>query len=162
MNTLVLQARFLCRLRNSIQLALLIATLHIIPISVRAEVETENCARPPRFAAQRGISRSLVSTSERFQSGLVLFPLNQDGSRREALQLPSWTSAGRLGPFVATERGDIFVAPVPNVNTLSNPPERQNWIYRVDTDTGELKPFVEIPVEIIPSQQNPYGILGLA
>ncbi len=120
------------------------------------------CARPPTFALNRGIRMPLVSTSDRVRSGMVIFPMQPDGSRGPPLQLPSWTRAGRLGPFVGDAEGNLYVAPVPNVNTLENPPEQQNWIYKVRTSDGELELFAKIPVVHPPSQQNPYGLLGLA
>ncbi|MBX7143373.1 MAG: hypothetical protein K1X79_02895 [Oligoflexia bacterium] len=127
-----------------------------------AQDDAQNCARPPQFATQRGIKRSFVSTSERFRTGIVLFPVSDDGKTGEAIQLPSWTTVGRLGPFVTRENGDIIVGPVPNVNTLQNPPERQTYLYRIRSNDGQLEEFTRLPADKIPSQNNPYGVLGLA
>lgn len=124
--------------------------------------KVDGCAKTPAFALKLGISKPLISTADRMRSGLLMFPSLPDGTLGKALQLPSWTSAGRLGPFVGDERGNITVAPVPNVNTLENPPERQNWLYRVSSEDGQLDVFAKIAVEHMPSQQNPYGIIGLA
>ena len=78
-----------------------------------------------------------------------------------ALQLPSWTRAGRLGAFVVTETGDIFVIPVPSVNTLQNSFPLQNTLYRITNAEGNLEEFLKLPVSTIPSQSNPYGLVGL-
>lgn len=96
------------------------------------------------------------------RTGISLYQQNADGSMSQPLQLPSWTSAGRLGAFIVDQLGNIFVVPVPNVNTLENPPEKQNWIYKIDSTTGELAVFAKLPVAVLPSQLNPYGLLGLA
>jgi hypothetical protein len=96
------------------------------------------------------------------RTGISLYQQNPDGSMSKPLQLPSWTSAGRLGGFVVDQLGNIFVVPVPNVNTLENPPEKQNWMYKIDSVTGELEVFTKLPVSVLPSQLNPYGLLGLA
>lgn len=124
--------------------------------------DAQQCARSPQFALQRGIKRSFVSTSERFRTGIVLFPVQEDGKIAEPIQLPSWTLAGRLGPFITRETGDIIVAPVPNVNTLQNPPEQQTWLYQLRSSDGVLERFTKVPAALLPSQTNPYGILGLA
>jgi hypothetical protein len=128
--------------------------VHAIPI--------DNCARPPKFAIARGISAPILSTSDRIRSGISLYNAKPDGSLGEPFQFPSWTSAGRLGAFVVNEIGDVFVIPVPNVNTLENPAEQQNWLYRIDSNSAELKVFAKLPVVKQPNQQNPYGLLGLA
>lgn len=129
---------------------------------VLAQISDTSCSRTPEFTRKRGISKPLVSTSNRMRVGLLIYPVGEDGSLGTPLQLPSWRSAGQLGAFVADQEGNIFVVPVPNVNTLENPPEKQNWIYKVSSNDGELRLFTKIPVETAPSQQNPYGLLGLA
>ena len=133
----------------------------VLAATAAAEVGVTSCARAPDFALARGITAPIVSTSDRARLGLVLLSFTASGQMAPPLQLPSWRSGGRLGGFAVTERGDIFVVPVPNVNTLENPPERQNWLYRVRSADGELEVFAKLPVSSAPSQKNPYGLVGI-
>lgn len=134
----------------------------LVVLEVAEAVPIDNCARPPKFAVARGITTPILSTSDRIRSGISLYNSKPDGSVGEPFQFPSWTSAGRLGAFVVNELGDVFVIPVPNVNTLENPAEHQNWLYKIDSNSAELKVFAKLPVKKQPNQQNPYGLLGLA
>lgn len=130
-------------------------------IAVGASAQT-NCARTPAFALKAGYTSPILSTSDRMRGGMVLLKQGPNGAMIEPYQHPSWRRAGRLGGFVVTEKGEIFVVPVPNVNTLENPPERQNTLQRVDPLTGEMADFISIPVAAAPSEKNPYGLVGIA
>jgi hypothetical protein len=132
------------------------------------DYQTNDCKRQPTFIKNVGFdpNRSAFSTSEKRQPGLLLMQINLPGDTsnggRKIFQHPSWKSAGSLGPIQIDPSGNIFVAPVPTVNTLTNPAEKQNIVYKVDAATGEMKVFTSLPVpKNIPST-NPYGILGLA
>lgn len=126
-----------------------------------AQAQT-NCAKTPSFALNAGYSAPILSTSDRMRGGMVLFKQGANGQMIEPYQHPSWKRAGRLGGFVVTERGEIFVVPVPNVNTLENPPERQNILQRVAPENGDMGDFATIAVTVPPSQTNPYGLVGIA
>lgn len=141
----------------------LIFILLILNVSstVLGEPPFVSCASVPRFATKMGVKKPLISTADRKRTGLVMYPVLSPNRLGNPIRLPSWKNAGRLGPFFSDEKGNIFVAPVPNINALENPPESQNWIYKIDSDSGELNVFIKIPVDIIPSQTNPYGLLGL-
>lgn len=58
--------------------------------------------------------------------------------------------------------GNAYMAPAPHVDLINNLIEKQNTLYRVDTDTQQLEPFVELPVVAQPTQSNPYGVMGIA
>jgi hypothetical protein len=47
------------------------------------------------------------------------------------------------------------------VNTLLNPFEKQNRVYKVDTYTGVMTTFVDLPMSIKPGPSNPFGVLGI-
>jgi hypothetical protein len=117
-----------------------------------------HCQRVPPFVRELGVKAPVFSTRARFPLGLLLYEGNEAG---RAIQLPSWQSAGRLGPFVIDKRGNLLLLPVPQINTLDNPPEKQNSIYSVDAQTGELKEFFPLPMPVPPSQDNPYGLLAI-
>jgi hypothetical protein len=125
------------------------------------------CRALPRFAERLGYGgRLAVSTSERAYAGLVIFdgrvPLAAGPVERDIHQEPSWDDAGTLGPFAIDRAGHIYTAPVPRTAVSDNPPGALNTIYRVDSDSGELAPFVTLPGAISGSAENPFGILGIA
>lgn len=146
---------------KKVTITLILFICLILKDPVFAEPPLVSCAAVPRFATKKGINKPLISTADRKRTGLVIYPVLSQNRLGKPLQLPSWKDAGRLGPFFSDENGNIFVAPVPNVNAMENPPESQNWIYKIDTNTGELSVFSKIQVDKLPSQTNPYGLLGL-
>lgn len=127
-----------------------------------------DCRTLPKFPASVGFPGGvLLSTSQRQTKGLVMFEQHasqQDATgqpRRRSYQAPSWTQAGWLGAPVIDQFGNVFVAPAPFISLLDNPPDKQNIIYRVDTNTGEMKPFATLPAAAPPVVDNPFGILGM-
>ncbi len=121
------------------------------------------CRKQAAFSQQLGFSRgTLLSTAERTIKGLVIVEPSQDNTTPpRTYQHPSWTMGGYLGPNAIDEAGNIYVAPAPRVNLIDNPPERANIIYKVDTNTGVMTDFLNLPFVQAPSLQNPYGILGM-
>lgn len=125
------------------------------------------CRGLPRFGERLGYQdRLAIGTSERGQIGLVIFdgriPLTADPSERDIYQEPSWDDAGTLGPFVLDRQGNIYTAPVPRTAVSDTDPANVNTIYRVDSESGLLEPFVTLPDALAPGSENPFGILGLA
>ncbi len=126
-----------------------------------------DCRALPRFNERLGYKDRLgISTSERNYVGLVIFdgriPLTAPVSERDLHQEPSWSEAGTLGPFVLDRQGHIYTAPVPRTAVSDNPPDVQNTIYRVDSDTAVMQPYLTLPDTPPASPQNPFGILGMA
>jgi hypothetical protein len=119
-----------------------------------------DCRGWPQFAPEYGFQGGvIVNTSLSERTGLVLLDPAQAG---RGFQHPSWTRAGNLGPFAADGAGNIYVGPVPRVSLAENPPAGANTIWRVDTQSAEMTPFVELPAAAEPNERNPFGILGLA
>ncbi|MGC9039133.1 MAG: hypothetical protein ACP5MJ_06490 [Roseiflexus sp.] len=124
------------------------------------------CRGIPRFVARLGYADRLgISTSERTHKGLVIFdgrvPVSADPAQRDIHQEPSWDDAGTLGPFVIDRDGHIYTAAVPRTAVSDNPPGSLNVVYRIDSETAELQPFVTLP-GAVGSSENPFGILGMA
>jgi hypothetical protein len=114
------------------------------------------CAGTPAFVSRAGFAAAL-STSQKFIKGLALVPI--DGSQRAPYRHPSWDDAGYLGPFARLEDGTVLAAPVPQITLRDNPPQGQNTIWRVDPQTAEMAPWLELP----PAQPiRTYGILDMA
>lgn len=105
------------------------------------------------------------STNEIDKVGIVAYELENrhdlQSRKLKYFQEATWTRAGYMGMIAFDENGNIFTAPLPKVNTLNNPPEDQNTIYIIDTNTGKMEPFFKLPVAHIPNTQNPFGILGI-
>ena len=78
------------------------------------------------------------------------------------LKHPQWDDFGAFGPYALDEKGNIYLAPIPFVSVDEHDPREQNRIYRLDTDSGRIVPFMTLPDEVPYNPQNPYNILGLA
>jgi outer membrane protein assembly factor BamB len=132
------------------------------------EYQNNDCKSQGAFIKSIGFNpaRSALSTSENRKMGLVLIQFNENGDTtngdKKIYQHPSWKTAGWLGPILIDPQGNCFVGPIPVINLLDNPPAKQNTIYKVDANTGEMKMFMELPVAENISPTNPYGILAFA
>jgi hypothetical protein len=117
------------------------------------------CAARPAYVANCPLNTptAALSTSEKRIKGLVLV----DVKTGETWQHESWRKFGSMGPICTDKLGNTFVGPVPVINILENKPEKQNILYKVDGSSGIMKPFIDLPFETLPGDENPYGILGL-
>jgi hypothetical protein len=119
-----------------------------------------DCRGYPQFTPEYGFRGGvIINTSLPERMGLILLDPAQEG---KGFQHPTWVKAGNLGPFTADKDGNIYVGPVPRVSLADNPPEGANTIWRVDTTSAEMQPFLKLPAAAAPNERNPYGILGLA
>jgi hypothetical protein len=117
------------------------------------------CRSVPRFATVAGYTTVNFATDDRAILGLKMVDVNDV---TKVYRHPSWAMAGSLGPVLADGAGNVYVGPVPRINLIDNPPGQQNRIYRVDTNTGVMAAFVELPAAGPTTIENPYGVLGLA
>lgn len=118
------------------------------------------CQGVPAFTRQYGFTGGvIIDTTQPDVTGLVLRDPDQPG---RGFQLPSWKDAGNLGPFAVDQAGNIYVGPVPKINTLANPPDANHTIWRVDSATGAMQPSLDLPPAAPTSERNPFGVLGLA
>lgn len=130
-----------------------------------AIAQNRDCRATPPFTKNQGFDykRSGFSTSERKTMGLNYVEFAQTPEQKNrTYQHESWRSAGWLGPMVISEKGEIWVAPVPVINLIDNPPEKQTYLYKIDPQTAEMKFVLDLPKPNAPSVENPYGILGMA
>lgn len=121
------------------------------------------CQAVPNFASEMGYAESAIMSTNEILKGLFIYdrPLREGQQLTNVYQHPSWAEAGYLGTPINDEHGNIYVAPAPRVNLYDNPPEQQNTIYRVDTDTGVMAEFVKLPFSAPMPPENPFGIIGL-
>lgn len=116
------------------------------------------CRRQPVFTSQLGLSsRAVVGTSVRGVVGLAIV----DPATGQMYRDPSWGDAGYLGAYVLDGQGNIWTAPAPLTSLEQNPPEAQNKIYKVDTNTGVMTEYIDLPKALPPSTFNPFGVVGL-
>jgi len=117
------------------------------------------CATRPPYAAKSPVNGpyAALSTSERTLKGLVLIDIKS----KQTWQHPSWSKFGSMGPITTDKSGNSYIAPVPVINVLENKPETQNYIYTVNGQTGIMSKLLELPITHPPSEENPYGLVGL-
>jgi len=127
-----------------------------------------NCKLIPPFVSRIGFNakNAYFSTSEKRTMGLVLLeavdPQHLQAGVVKQFQDSSWKKAGWLAPIQLDNRGNIFTGPAPFINVLNNPAADQNTVYKVDGQTGTMAPFVQLPRPAGNTDQNPYGIIGMA
>ncbi len=131
-----------------------------------ASIGIKTCQAQPAYVRTAGLnpSRSALSTSEKKIMGLVLveIPANPaDMANRKTWQHPSWKAFGWMGPITTDDKGNAYTAPVPLINLLNNPTDKQNIVYKVSGNTGEMQVLADLPREAPVMPDNPYGILGL-
>lgn len=117
------------------------------------------CNAMPPYSRNTGLDPafSALSTSEKKKTGLVLINVKT----LQTWQHPSWSQFGSFGPIASDEFGNSFIAPVPVINVLSNKPNEQNVIYKVNGQTAEMSKWVDLPFDSVSKDQNPYGLVGL-
>lgn len=156
---------------NSIRFNLLIFIL-LYPFLGIAQRQY-SCSKVPAFVKQKGFDtlRTAFSTAEKRYMGLVLIELAEkpaageqpdlNNQRARYYQHPSWKSAGYLASITMDKSGNAYAIPAPHISLLYNHPKQQNKIYRVDSKTGIMLPWMQLPVQQSKTLQNPYGLLGL-
>jgi hypothetical protein len=172
MNNILKTMKHICKLPTvNCKLPIALCLLPTVFFSCKEEVvdyQTNDCKAQAPFIKKLGYdpSRSVLSTSEVRKMGLFLIQYNKNGDTtnggRILYQHPSWKSAGWLGPIQLDPQGNVFIGPVPVINLIDNPPTKQNTIYKIDAQSGEMKLFAALPLISKDSINNPYGILGFA
>lgn len=131
--------------------------------AICAQAQIKDCRVLPRHLSKSGFdaSKSALSTSENKKMGLCYVEFNENGENK-IYQHPTWRNAGYLSAMIINEKGEIFLAPTPVINTLYNKIDAQNTIYKIDATSGELKKWLDLPKGATPNSENPYGLIGLA
>lgn len=131
------------------------------------EFSPNQCKGNPAFIQGLGFNprKSYFSTSEIRTMGLVLTESEQPGNPaakiNRSIQHPSWRKAGWLAPILIDETGNIYTAPAPFINILDNPLANNNTIYKVDSKTGVMDAFMQLPSADSINADNPFGIIGM-
>lgn len=135
----------------------------VMPALVKAERyktgDVYDCARIPAFVSKLGMQQPVaIDTSLTQYPGLVLRELR---GQQRLFQHSGWKITGQVGSTVRDAQGNIYLIPVPIVSLATNPLERRNIVYKVDSQTGVMTEFVELPIPIELSQGNPFGTMGI-
>lgn len=119
--------------------------------------------QPPPFVQALGFGDYMaLDTRGRVVKGLALHQMNAAGQIVDTYEHPSWSSAGYLGPYESDGMGNIYLAPMPFVSLLDNPPAKANIIYRIDRDDGVMSPFMDLPSGGTLTPESIYGLTDLA
>jgi hypothetical protein len=126
---------------------------------VAAPEATDACRALPAFTAnpELGLGGGMALATDRPQMGLVLLTTRQPD---QPYQHPTWSQAGFLGAIAYDRDGNIYAAPTPRLSLADNPLEGATTLWRVDSASGEMAPFVTLPGAA--NERNPFGVLGLS
>jgi hypothetical protein len=130
------------------------------------QIGITTCQQPPAFISSTGLNpkRSAFSTSEKRVKGLALVQLPEntnDTANRKVWQHPSWSNFGYMSSITTDENGNVYTTPLPVINVLDNPGDKQNIIYKVSAADGEMKPLVDLPMAARTNSSNVFGLLGI-
>lgn len=131
-----------------------------------AQIGISICQKQPQFLTSTGLNpkRCAFSTSEKKMKGLVLVQIpenNADTANRKTWQHPSWSRFGYMGSISTDDNGNVYTIPIPVINELENPADKQNIIYIVENAGGEMKPLVNLPIPESRGDENAFGLLGI-
>lgn len=119
-----------------------------------------DCARNPSFIPKVGMNPPVaIDTQQSLLPGIVIREMQ---GQRRMFQHPSWRQTGNVGSTVRDEKGNVYAIPIPSVGLDTNPLAKRTFIYKIDSKTGILTKFSELPKSESPSQRNPFGTMGLA
>jgi hypothetical protein len=118
------------------------------------------CKAAPQFIEKYGIRApwAIDLTQSKF-TGLRIIEYRENG---KTLQLPTWDDAGNLVSYAVDKKGNIYLTPAPYVSLFKNPPLEQNNVYIVDSKTGVMSAFINLPNAATITSENPFGSIGLA
>jgi hypothetical protein len=121
--------------------------------------QTDTCKGMPGFVQRYSMKGPQFDTSDRAVTGLKL----SDGAApdKDSIQLPSWKKFGSLGPLTRDDKGTIYTANIPLINTISAPAESHLAVLKLNPDTGVLDKWITLKGPS-PTAENYYGITSLA
>ncbi len=118
------------------------------------------CAKNPSFPTKSGLKPPYFIDLRQIDGpGLKIIEARKNG---RVLKKEEWSRAGTLGPYTLDKNGVIYTAPIPFVNLRDRPMSIYNQILRVDSQTGAMTDFLHLPPAAQPTQENAYGIVGMA
>ncbi len=120
---------------------------------------TNACRAVPKFIHSLKMKAPSLDSRQKDESmGLLI---RDNANQHKIWQHKTWTESGYIGAFDRDNKGNIYVAPMPYVSLLKNPPEKQNQIYQIDAKTAKMSLFMKLPTQNPPNPKNPFGTMGL-
>ncbi len=126
----------------------------VLPAPPAPPEVVDGCRATPQFVAEA--SPDVVLATDGREMGLAL---RSASNATPAYQHPTWDDAGYLGAIAYDQAGNVYAAPTPRLSLADNPLAGAATIWRADTVTGDLRPFVTLPGSA--SVRNPFGVLGM-
>lgn len=148
------------------QLLILLLSISCLKLANAQLVNLQACKNLSPFIVKFGFNpkRTFISTSEKHKEGLCIIEYPDSlnaGNKPKIYQHASWKTYGAMGTICITEKGDIFLVPIPTVNVLHNPKAKQSTIYKVDALSGEMKPYLKLTTPTKYNEANAFGLLGI-
>ncbi len=129
----------------------------ILPSAFKLGV-VSGCRKVPQFIKRLNMRQPAIDSKQQDHNGGLLI---RDMSNNSTWQDKSWTQSGYLAAFERDNKGNMYVAPLPYVSLILNPPEKQNQIYKIDTQSAKMNLFLKMPSTEVPNNKNPFGTMGL-
>jgi hypothetical protein len=130
----------------------------ILPTNFKLGV-VNNCRKVPNFVQSLNMQQPAIDSKQQGHNGGLL--IRDIRNRNHAWQHKSWEQSGFIGAFDRDNKGNIYVAPLPYVSLLKNPPEKQNQIYLIDHKSAQMSLYLKLPSEFEPNSKNPFGSMGI-
>jgi hypothetical protein len=128
--------------------------------SVAEQKSFYQCARNPQFLRLAGMVPPVaIDTQQSLFPGVVVRELQ---GQKRTFRHPSWELSGNIGSTVRDELGNIYAIPTPGVSLAENPIEKRNYVYKIDSKSGEMSVLTKLPTSHPASQMNPFGTMGAA
>lgn len=128
--------------------------------SIKYFYSNDSCVRSPKFIKEKiGTSEVAIDLTQRNIKGVV-FLYNNSGKTEYYLD-NSWEENGSFREYVRDSSGNIYLTPVMFLRADKEVFERQKNIYKIDSKTGKMEKFIEIPGNN-GSSKNPYGLSSIA
>lgn len=125
-------------------------------------VSLDACAGMPAFARRlRFVGGLFLSTNLKNRDGLFLMGHLPNG-RLASWRHPDWAETGPVSAYARDRQGNIYLAATPFVQAADDAAWRYRTIWKIDSASGAIKPWLTLPVAGKPHAGNPYGILGMA
>ncbi len=111
----------------------------------------DGCRATPQFVTAVATAPDIALATDGREKGLILRSAN---GAAPAYQHPTWDDAGYLDAIAYDRAGNVYAAPTPRLSLADNPLAGAATLWRADTATGELRPFVTLPGAA--SERNPF------
>ena len=133
-----------------------------ITLQAQELVPLSDCKGSPYFVTKLSPPgmKTYLSTIEKYKIGLyVVEQFPKDPKSPQKFSYPSWKDGGTLGSFVIAPTGHVYVCPTPYINNYFNPPCKQNILYRIHSNTGEMKPVFQFYGDSVCTD---FGLMGIS